>query len=148
MLREPVPAGFTGPRQLVRRGGRTANAPVLKTGVRKDMRVRIPPPPLPLHSCLAAGAAQRRIPPPPLPLHSCLAAGAASTANPAFHRQGETVGPSRSPPSVFGDLPFPSLIPSLLLKQQVKLLSLLARSPGKLALTDNMITRGMEATGL
>ncbi len=27
------------------RGGRTANAPVLKTGVRKDMRVRIPPPP-------------------------------------------------------------------------------------------------------
>ena len=31
---------------IARRGGRTANAPVLKTGVRKDMRVRIPPPPL------------------------------------------------------------------------------------------------------
>ena len=39
----PVSPGASGG---VRRGGRTANAPVLKTGVRKDMRVRIPPPPL------------------------------------------------------------------------------------------------------
>ncbi len=41
----PVSPGASGG---VRRGGRTANAPVLKTGVRKDMRVRIPPPPLDL----------------------------------------------------------------------------------------------------
>ena len=50
--RRRVAAGTVGPvapgrgRDRRWRGGRTANAPVLKTGVRKDMRVRIPPPPL------------------------------------------------------------------------------------------------------
>ena len=41
-----APDSRGGPWESARRGGRTANAPVLKTGVRKDLWVRIPSPPL------------------------------------------------------------------------------------------------------